>query len=367
MNCSLSNKQQFSSQASSPTSSQTGQSTTKTPSNNLILPQSRVAIVTGGTSGIGLEIVKYLLGEGYLVHVPVRSLARAHHVFRFRSAEWIERLFIYSCDLSSTTQVRQFIDEFKLQQRSQPLDLLINNAGNYLPTISHHVESGVEPHLAVHVIAPFLLVNGLVDLLKLSADGRIIMVNSSAHSLLLSSPLRKCLSMPRDEDTEDDYDGNKHNYSPNSPNQPIHDQFLPLQWENSRVGGYCQAKYLQLLLTWELRQKFYSRLTVLAVNPGLVCTKIGRNDWGLYQLQKFMANWFLPGAMKSPREGAISVLWGALSKEFGIPYSNKDEKNENQTLMIGGERGDEEPLSWTLEHDIKLRRGKILMEALELV
>src|ERR671912_638556 len=81
-------------------------------------------------------------------------------------------------DLAVQDKVRRLAEEFK--ERYGRLDVLVNNAGLVL---SERTETpdGVETRLAINHLAPFLLTNLLLDLLKRSAPNRIVTVSSDAH------------------------------------------------------------------------------------------------------------------------------------------------------------------------------------------
>jgi NAD(P)-dependent dehydrogenase (short-subunit alcohol dehydrogenase family) len=81
-------------------------------------------------------------------------------------------------DLAVQAEVRRLAEEFK--ERHDRLDVLVNNAGLVL---SERTETpdGLEMQLATNHLAPFLLTNLLLDLLKKSAPSRIITVSSDAH------------------------------------------------------------------------------------------------------------------------------------------------------------------------------------------
>src|SRR5215218_7208883 len=75
-------------------------------------------------------------------------------------------------------EVRRLAEE--LRERHNQLEVLVNNAGLVL---SERTETpdGIETQLAINHLAPFLLTNLLLDLLKESAPSRIVTVSSDAH------------------------------------------------------------------------------------------------------------------------------------------------------------------------------------------
>src|SRR3712207_823541 len=81
-------------------------------------------------------------------------------------------------DLAVQAEVRQLADEFKA--RYDRLDVLVNNAG-LIQSRRTETPEGFELTLAVNRLAPFLLTNLLLDLLKSGAPTRIITVASEAR------------------------------------------------------------------------------------------------------------------------------------------------------------------------------------------
>src|SRR5947209_7677014 len=82
----------------------------------------RLAIVTGGYSGVGIETVRALVGAGAEVVVPARRPGRAREQLGA-----IERVAVDELDLGDLDSVRGFAERFLATRRA--LDLLVNNAG----------------------------------------------------------------------------------------------------------------------------------------------------------------------------------------------------------------------------------------------
>lgn len=95
---------------------------------NLIDLRGKVAVVTGGSSGIGLATVELLLDLGAAVALcgrdPIRLAAASDHL-RQRSPE--ARLLVRSCDVLDSVQVSDFAAS--VEQTLGAASILVNNAG----------------------------------------------------------------------------------------------------------------------------------------------------------------------------------------------------------------------------------------------
>ena len=138
---------------------------------------ARYALVTGGSSGIGLETARGLKASFDVVGIVARDsgrLASAAEDLR----EGGGRIETFQADFSSLADVRRLADDVK--ERFSSLSVLVNNAGVW------HRErrlskDGYEETFAVNHLAHFLLTNELKDLLLAGAPARVINVSSSMH------------------------------------------------------------------------------------------------------------------------------------------------------------------------------------------
>ncbi len=134
----------------------------------------RIAIVTGGYSGIGLETTRALASKGAKVIVPVRDEAKAAD-----NLSGVEgNVSSATMDLSDIASVRKFADAMcgSLNQ----LDLLINNAG-IMACPLERVGPGWESQFGVNHMGHFALTKGLMPLLEKVDAPRVVALSSIAH------------------------------------------------------------------------------------------------------------------------------------------------------------------------------------------
>lgn len=131
----------------------------------------RIAIVTGGSSGIGLDTTRALAGAGATVIVPARSIEKAEKALSGLSNVTIEEL-----DLVDPASIDAFAKRFL--DKHEKLDLLINNAG----FINHALERdprGYELQFATNHLGHFQLT--LLLWPALVPGARVVTVSSMGH------------------------------------------------------------------------------------------------------------------------------------------------------------------------------------------
>ncbi len=133
----------------------------------------KIAIVTGGNTGIGLETVKTLAFAGATVIVPSRDKKKAKKNLQENNNVEIEEM-----DLLDPASIDAFADKFLASGR--PLHLLINNAGIMWVPLRRDAR-GIESQLAVNYLAQFQLTAKLWTALKKANGARVLNVSSQGH------------------------------------------------------------------------------------------------------------------------------------------------------------------------------------------
>ena len=238
----------------------------------------KVAMVTGGYSGIGLETVRGLKDAGAKVIVP----ARRTDVAKKELLGIVEEENIKEVDLADPVSVNHFVNEYKNADSS--LDILINNAAvmacPQMPT-----KEGWDLQFAVNHIGHFILTKGLLSIMAKSSDARIVTLSSTGHKL---SGIQW-----EDVHFDESYD----------------------KWK-----AYGQSKTAASLLAVEISNKMKNEgIKTYSVHPGGIFTPLQRH---LEKEEMIALGWLgedgelsemAAANFKSPTQGAATSLWCATS------------------------------------------------------
>ncbi|WP_219837040.1 oxidoreductase [Paenibacillus sp. R14(2021)] len=135
----------------------------------------KIAIVTGGYAGLGLEAVKVLASAGATVIVPARTPEKAQAALSGVPGVELERL-----ELMDPASIDAFAERFRTTGR--PLHILINSAGIMATPLARD-SRGFESQLATNHLGHFQLTARLWPALKKAEGARIISVSSRGHQL----------------------------------------------------------------------------------------------------------------------------------------------------------------------------------------
>jgi len=143
---------------------------------------SKTALVTGASSGIGVETARALAAAGATVALAVRNTSFGDRVAgQIRDSTGNERVSVGAIDLSDLSSVAAFVRAW-----SGPLDILVNNAGVMAVPELTVSPSGHEMQFAANHLGHYALAVGLHDSLASAAKARIVSVSSAGH---LRSPV----------------------------------------------------------------------------------------------------------------------------------------------------------------------------------
>jgi NAD(P)-dependent dehydrogenase (short-subunit alcohol dehydrogenase family) len=138
----------------------------------------RSAVITGASSGLGLECARALLRSDPSWHVvlPVRDAGRGTEAVRQLGEP--QRCSVMPMDLASLTSVRAFLENVRAAGLA-PLHAIVCNAGVQVVSGTERTEDGFEMTFGVNHLGHFALVHGLLD--ELAHPARIVVVSSGTH------------------------------------------------------------------------------------------------------------------------------------------------------------------------------------------
>lgn len=221
----------------------------------------KICVITGATSGVGLEIARALASHGAQLVLVSRSKEKAERVAADLQAQWPVTVDNILADFSDLEQVR--LAASTILERYPRIDVLINCAGMH-STTKTFTSAGHETVFCVNHLSSFLLTALLLDRMIASSPSRIIQVNSEGHRF-------NGLDL-------DDLSWHKRHYT--------------------GLRSYGASKTAQLLTVWEFADLLQDTgVTINAAHPGDVKTNIGHNNGWLYRLfTRYVTGLFLKDA-----------------------------------------------------------------------
>lgn len=136
-----------------------------------------IALITGASTGIGLELTRKFLSENWHVVAVNRSDFPANDM-SIHNAVKSGSLRIYKTDdLADFASLRLTLEEIKSKERR--IDILFNNAGGSFPELSYS-KQGREKHYELMTVVPYIILMELKELLKISRLKTVINTSSSA-------------------------------------------------------------------------------------------------------------------------------------------------------------------------------------------
>jgi NAD(P)-dependent dehydrogenase (short-subunit alcohol dehydrogenase family) len=234
----------------------------------------RTAVVTGANSGIGRVTARVLAERGARVLLAVRDLDRG----RAAAATMTGDVEVRQLDLADLSSIRAFA-----RRLTEPVDLLVNNAGLSLPPLSRTAD-GFESQFGTNHLGHFALTNLLLPRIR----GRVVTVASLAH--LIGSI-----------------------------------DFADLNWERKpyrAYPAYGQSKLANLLFASELQRRLDeagSPVTSTAAHPGISATNLMRTEGRGPGLRASQA--LIGLVTQSAEQGALPTLYAATADVPGGGYA----------------------------------------------
>jgi NAD(P)-dependent dehydrogenase (short-subunit alcohol dehydrogenase family) len=235
----------------------------------------KLAIVTGGYSGLGLETTRALAGAGAHVVVPARRRATAQE-----AVNGIDGVEVEELDLTDLDSVRSLAERFLASDRG--IDIVINNAG-IMAAPETRVGPGWEAQFATNHLGHFALVNRLWPAIA-RGGARVVSVSSNGHQL---SDIRW-----DDVHFEHGYD----------------------KWQ-----AYGQAKTANALFALHLDALGRDAgVRAFSLHPGTISTQLARHmsQEELAELAATIGASPTNSGWKTPEQGAATQVWAATSPQL---------------------------------------------------
>jgi NAD(P)-dependent dehydrogenase (short-subunit alcohol dehydrogenase family) len=239
----------------------------------------KVAVITGGTAGLGLETTRALAATGMKLYLTARDLARAKEALKdlFTS----QQITLVHMEQSSFDSVRKAASEI-LASTSQ-IDILVANAGVMAVPELTLTDSGHELQFATNHLGHFLffqlLKPALLNAGTPSSPSKVIALSASAHRIQgINSP--------------DNYAFQQGGYTP---------------W-----GAYGQSKIANIYMASYIDRHFANQnVRACSINPGISSTGIGKYV-DSETFDQIMAEPSVPKGLRSVPQGAATTVWAAV-------------------------------------------------------
>ncbi|KAF5979190.1 sterol uptake control protein 2 [Fusarium bulbicola] len=300
------------------------------PSTDMPDLNGKVAAVTGGSSGIGLETVRFLARKGAKEYLTTRSEARARQAKDklTKDPEIDARNIKYLVmDLYDPVSITHAVQELKRIETK--LHILINNAAASTSS-TMLVDGKYEQHVVANHMGPFILINRLLPLLKAAAndaeaDVRIVNLGSTASISVLPANF------------EFNFD------SPTCFKNTV----LSYPWQWRYLGRFmfgfdmirhAVSKAAVVLFTRELQERLQAQglpITCIAVHPGEVLTE------GVLAINNIVVRAIARASFLTAEQGAVNSLFAATATEV----KNDTLKYKGGFIVPGGKLEEPNPVA----------------------
>jgi NAD(P)-dependent dehydrogenase (short-subunit alcohol dehydrogenase family) len=259
----------------------------------------KAAIITGASSGIGVETARALASAGASVKLAVRDTTAGDRVAdRIRDSTGNANVTVGALDLSDASSVAAFVRAW-----TGPLHILVNNAGVMAVPELTLSPGGHEIQFATNHLGHFALAVGLYDALAVAEKSRVVSVSSSGH---LRSPV-----------VFDDIDYAFRGYDP--------------------LGAYAQSKTANVLFAVEATRRWADDgITANALMPGAIFTRLGRHVDAEVEAAAMKRQ---PNVKSVEQGAATSVLLAASPLVDGVGGRYFEDCNEAHVVYRRGAPG----------------------------
>ena len=231
-----------------------------------IMLNNKIILLTGATDGIGKQTAFELAERSAVLLMHGKNINKGLGIRdEIIAKTGNTNVFYFNADFSSFQEIEEL--SMNIHKKFSHIDILINNAGIY-ENEKIILDRGIEKNLMVNHLAAFSLTLQLLDLIEKSKNARIINVSSMIHASSIDF---------------ENLNGEKH---------------------YSGDYAYSLTKLCNILFTYELSNKLKNNnITVNALHPGVINTKLLRAGWG--------------GVGNSTAEGAKRIIYLSDSNDVG--------------------------------------------------
>jgi NAD(P)-dependent dehydrogenase (short-subunit alcohol dehydrogenase family) len=314
----------------------------------------KVMIVTGASSGLGLESSKRLAAAGATIVMTSRTREKGEDALKsvqqYLDAKGVQNPDVYylTLNLDDFDSINSFARRYTDLFGSKKIDVLMNNAGAAFFPNREITKDGYEKIFQSNHLGPFALTAQLFPLLN--RDGaRIINVSSSAHSLARIIETGKLGLDLKNLNGELAYDG---------------------------LAQYAQTKLENIIFTEELQKRADAAgcnwLTTTSLHPGVVQTDIWRYTYvGVNReydtdnpLQRTISKIFY-GNLRTTEQGANTQVWLASVDEKGSYVAKGqyyDEDRRRKILENFAQDAEKAKLLWEVSEKLSGIEFKVSMK-----
>ena len=237
-------------------------------------------IITGGTSGLGLALVKKFINNNFFVHIIAKDNKKIQKLVNYFYERDIKSFKFYQADLAEENELNKVILQIKNLDK---IDVLINNAGALF--LKREVNSkGIEKTFAVNYLSHFYLTISLIDLIKKTKNFRLVNISSMVHKFAK-------LNL------------NDMNFSKNY---------------NGYVA-YFNSKLMNLLFSYKINRIYHNYINCYAIHPGWLNTNFGSNNQSNI---RFLLDFVKDKFAKKPSYVADEIYNICTAQEY-LNYSGK--------------------------------------------
>lgn len=247
--------------------------------------KGKLAVITGGSTGIGKETARVLANAGADIFIGARSLDKLDAAKAELTSESGSQIYTAELDLLEPASVDAFADAVLALDR--PIDILINNAGIMASPLERN-SLGIESQLATNYVGHAILTSRLAPAMLRAGESRLVSLSSSGH---------QASGVIMDD----------------------------VNWEHikyNKWAAYGQSKTGNSLLAFKVAKELGDKgVTALAVHPGYIQTELGRympeGEWAMSMgAAAKMAGRTDGPSVKTVHQGAATSVWAATAAEL---------------------------------------------------